>query len=98
LLVVKYRRKYLEKCYRKKDEAVKKLSKPIAENYIKRLSLIYSANTIDDLYSFPQLKFHPLKGKLGDKHSIKITNRARLIVTIENDNTIIIEEMTRHYE
>lgn len=98
MLVVKYRRKYLEKCYRKKDEAVKKWGKSIAENYIKRLSLICSANTIDDLYFFPQLKFHPLKGKLGDKHSIKITDRARLIVTIENNKTIIIEKVTKHYE
>ena len=63
------------------------------------MSIIYAANTINDLYAFPQLDFHPLKGNLKGKHAIKITERTRLIVTIENKTTLIIEDVsTKHYE
>ena len=92
---VKYKKKYLERCFRKKEEGIKRWGKSVAQNYIKRMNIVYAAISVDDLYAFPQLDFHSLKGK----HSIKVTERARLIVMVENKTTIIIENMsTKHYE
>lgn len=99
MLIVKYKRKSLEKCYRNKNEASKKWGPIVGEKYIKQLSLVYAAETIDDLYSIPQLRFHSLKGDREGQHSIILTNRARLIVECEGNSIIIIQKVsTKHYE
>jgi len=99
LISVKYKRKYLEKCYREKAEAVKRWGPKVGTKYIRHLNLVYAVERIDDLYSLPQLGFHPLKGNRKGQHSIILTRRARLIVKCEGDTIIIIEEVSvGHYE
>lgn len=99
MLIVKYIRKSLEKCYRNKNETSKKWGSIVGEKYVKQLSLVYAAETIDDLYLIPQLHFHPLKGNREGQHAITLTNRARLIVECKGNLIIIIREVsTRHYE
>ena len=99
MITVKYKRKSLEKWYRNRNEARKKWGPIVGEKYIKQLSLVYASETIDDLYSIPQLRFHPLKGDREGQHSIVLTNRARLIVECKSNSIIIIHEVsTKHYE
>jgi len=75
LLIVKYKRKSLEKCYRNKNEASKKWGPIVGEKYIKQLSLVYAAETIDDLYSITQLHFHPLKGDRESQQTLYSTHK-----------------------
>ncbi|MCH8124810.1 type II toxin-antitoxin system RelE/ParE family toxin [candidate division KSB1 bacterium] len=99
MITVKFRRIYLEKCYRIKSEAHKKWGPIVGDKYIKQLNLIYATESVKDLYLIPQLRFHPLKGDLEGHHSITLTYRARLIVKCDGDTIILIEKVsTKHYE
>lgn len=99
LIIVRYRKRFLEKCYKQKAEAIKRWGPIVGEKYIKHLNLIYAAEKTDDLYHLPQLGFHPLKGDREGQHSIILTRRARLIVKCEADTIIIVEEVSAdHYE
>ena len=96
---VEFKKKYLEKCFRNKSEAVKKWGTEVGTKYRKQLLLVYAANSGDDLFHIPQLHFHPLTGDRKGQYSIRLTGRARLIAEI-NDNTLFIvqEVNTEHYE
>jgi plasmid maintenance system killer protein len=99
LLNVKFRANYLKTCFHKKNESVKKWGEQVGKLYIKRLNMVYATETVKDLYNIPQLHFHPLKGDLKKYHSITITGRARIYVTVEDNNTITIEKVNlEHYE
>ena len=63
------------------------------------MEMVFAVNTIEDLYTIPQLKFHPLTGDRDSQHSIKLTDRARLIVECISETKIkIIDVDTTHYE
>lgn len=99
MVTVKYKRKALEKYNRNKNEANKKWGPIVGEEYIKQLSLVYAAETIDDLFSIPQLRFHLLKGDREGQHAIVLTNRVRLIVECKGNSKVIIHEVsTKHDE
>lgn len=99
MITVKYKKKYLEKCYLKKADAVKRWGPIVADKYIKQLNLIYAVEQIDELYLIPQLGFHPLKGDRYGQHAIVLTRRARLIVKCQRNTIIIVEEVNvGHYE
>ena len=99
MITVKFSKRYLEKCYRIKSEAIKRWGPVIAENYIRRINVLYAVESVDDLYLIPQLHFHPLKGDRRGQYAISLSGRARLIVEIENNTIIIIMEVnTKHYE
>lgn len=99
MLTIKFSKRYLEKCYRNKIQAIKRWGPVIGENYIKKVNAIYAVDSVDDLYKIPQLRFHPLTGDRKGQYAISLTGRARVIVEIENNNIIIIEEVnTEHYE
>ncbi len=99
MLTIKFSNRNLEKCYRNRNQAIHRWGHVIGENYIKRVNAIFAADSIDDLYKIPQLKFHPLTGDRKGQYAISLTGRARLIVGIENNSIIIIEEVnTEHYE
>ena len=50
------------------------------------------------LYSMPWLRLHHLSGQRSGQFSIVLDRRWRLILTLlEEENRIIIEEVTNHY-
>lgn len=99
MIEIKFRRKYLRKCFEEEKEAIKKWGKSDGKSYIKAIFLIQATDSIDDLFLFPQLRFHPLTGDLDGFHAIKLTARARLITSIESSSCIVIEKVDpQHYE
>lgn len=99
MLIVKFSKRYLEKCYRKESEAIRRWGVDVGRKYINRVSTLYAVESIDDLYKIPQLKFHPLTGNRKGQYAISLTGRARLIVEFEENQIIIVEEVSpEHYE
>jgi toxin HigB-1 len=89
LLSVKFNSKLLQKCFEKKNEAVKKWGIVIAENYIKRIETLQAVEAKEDLYKIPQLNFHPLKGEKKGQFGINLTGKMRMIVSFEDNDTIV---------
>ncbi len=90
MLTVKFSKRYLEKCYRKESEAIRRWGVDVGKKYIMRVSILYAVESINDLYKIPQLKFHPLKGDRKGQYAISSTERSRLIIKVKDNQIIII--------
>jgi len=84
--------------YTGSDAAIRELGEDIARKYVGRLNIIRHALDFEELKGMPGLNCHELKGKLRHKWAIKLTERMRLIVSVDRDNNEVrIEEISKHY-
>jgi len=99
-LEVRFRTKKLQKQYENSKEAIKAYGLDVAKKYIQRVNILKSAKSFDDLYTIPQLKFHPLRGERKGEFAISLTGFYRLIITNDGDIFDIakIEEVSKHYD
>jgi proteic killer suppression protein len=96
---VKFRTTQLQRCYESPTKAIQKWGAEVGRRYVQRIDILYAAETIEDLYRIPVLRFHPLKGNRQGQYALWLTARARLIVTFtgEAETTVWIEEVSKHY-
>ena len=96
---VRFKTRKLEKQYENSKEAVKAYGVDVAKKYVLRINILKSANSFDELYKIPTLKFHPLKGDRDGEFAISLTGFYRLIITNDGDTFDIakIEEVSKHY-
>ncbi len=95
---VKFRSSKLRKQYEDHDKAERAYGSEVGRKYIQRIGIIQSVKSLAELMDMPAIHCHPLKGDKRGQHGIKLTRRARLIFTVENDGPVIcIEEVSQHY-
>jgi len=99
-LEIRFKTKKLEKQYIFSNEAIKAYGLQVAKKYITRINILQSANSFEDLYSMPTLKFHPLTGDRKGEYAISLTGYYRLIITQDGETFDIakIEEVSKHYD
>ena len=97
---VRFKTNKLQKQYENSKDAIKEYGLDVAKKYINRVTLLKSAKSFDDLYTIPQLKFHPLTGNRKGEFAISLTGFYRLIITNDGDTFDIakIEEVSKHYD
>lgn len=97
---IQFKTKKLEKQYISSNDAIKAYGIQVAKKYINRINILKSAKSFDDLYTIPQLKFHPLTGDRKGEYAISLTGYYRLIITKDGETFDIakIEEMSKHYD
>ena len=97
---IKFKTKYLEKCYLKHDKAVKEFGEQVARKYIQRIGIIKQTKNLDELKKLPGLDCHPLTGNRQGQFAVKLTGFNRLIFTLEGDHfhIVCIEEVSKHYD
>ena len=97
---VRFKTNKLQKQYENSKDAIKAYGIDVAKKYINRVDLLKSAKSFDDLYTIPQLKFHPLTGDRKGEFAISLTGFYRLIITNDGDTFDIakIEEVSKHYD
>ena len=97
---IRFKTKKLEKQYISSNEAIKAYGLQVAKKYITRINILQSANSFEDLYSMPTLKFHPLTGDRKGEYAISLTGYYRLIITQDGETFDIakIEEVSKHYD
>ena len=97
---IRFKTKKLEKQYISSSEAIKAYGLQVAKKYITRINILQSANSFEDLYSMPTLKFHPLTGDRKGEYAISLTGYYRLIITQDGETFDIakIEEVSKHYD
>lgn len=97
---VRFKTNKLQKQYENSKDATKAYGADVAKRYIQRVNILKSVKSFDDLYTIPQLKFHPLTGDRNGEFAISLTGFYRLIITNDGDTFDIakIEEVSKHYD
>lgn len=82
-----------------------KFSKEVLKQYKKKIQILLSINSLNDLKQFRSLNFESLKGNRKGEYSLRLSIQYRLIFKIEQDNNgdfiidiILITEISKHYE
>lgn len=96
---VNFRTKQLQRCYESHAAATRRWGATVARRYVQRINDLYAAETIEDLYRIPPLRFHPLKGDRQAQYALSLTDRIRLIVSVAGKTTptVWVEEVSKHY-
>jgi toxin HigB-1 len=67
--------------------------------YVRRVNILSACQSVADLLTFPQLRFHPLKGPRQGQYALDIDERMRLILSFGDDTKtiVVVEEVSTHY-
>lgn len=105
---VKFNTKELEAFYITPLENIKgklPFSKDIIKAFKKKVQILISVESVDDLKQFRSLNFEALKGDRNGEFSIRLNIQYRLIFTIEKERNgdyvleiILLNEISKHYE
>lgn len=96
---VKFRTSELREAFEKHQTGVRLWGEQIARKYIQRVKILEAANSVDDLFKIPPLKFHPVTGEGEGKYSVLLVGRSRMIATFEDLAMTIawVEEVSTNY-
>ena len=96
---VKFRTRQLQRCYESHAEATRRWGATLARRYVQRINALYAAETVEDLYRIPPLRFHGLKGDRQGQYALSLTDRVRLLVSVagEAKRIVSVEEVSKHY-
>jgi proteic killer suppression protein len=89
----------LERCYRQVKQATRRWGKKIARKYIQRINILYAVEAGPELGSFPELRFHRLKGDREGQWALRLDDSWRLIIAFDDRRMTVVrvEEVTDHY-
>lgn len=90
----------LRRCYQSQKDAVRRWGAKIARLYVKRINVLMASDSAQDLFTLPELKFHPLGGDRKGQYAIRLDGAWRLIVTFTNRamTAVRVEEVSDHYD
>jgi proteic killer suppression protein len=79
------------------------VTREILHQYKKKIQILMSIESLEELVFFRSLHFEPLKGDRKGEYSIRLNLQYRLIFSLEQDNQLVIEvlviqEISKHYE
>jgi proteic killer suppression protein len=75
----------------------------ILQQFKKKIQILMSIESLDELTFFKSLHFEPLKGNRKGEYSIRLNLQYRLIFSKAQDDQLLIEilvinEISKHYE
>ena len=94
---VEFASKSLRRCYETYTEAAREWGPTVGRKYIMRVNVLYAAKQFSELYSIRALRLHELKGERKGQYAITVHDRWRLLLTRVADDTVRVEEVTKHY-
>lgn len=59
--------------------------------------LLFRTDRVSDLYRLRALDFHPLSGDRAGQHALRLTGQMRLILIVEDETTVIVEEVVDYH-
>lgn len=98
-MIVKFKTRQLEVCFRQYRKANRAFGEQIARKYIQRINIIQQSRNLDELMSLPGLRCHALKGTRKGEYAINLSGYYRLIFTLAGEmlEIVMIEEVSKHY-
>jgi plasmid maintenance system killer protein len=94
---VTFRRRELERRYTSSRAAIRVWGPVIGPRYIDRIDSLHQIGNVEDLYLVRPYDFHPLTGDRRGQHSMRLTGRVRLIVTVVSSREVIVEEVVDYH-
>lgn len=95
---VRYGTRLLQRCAESLSEATRRWGPKVGAKYQQRLAIIESASSMEDVAAVRSLRMHPLRGDRSGTFALDLTEQWRLIIRPAEDDVVIIEEVTNHYE
>ena len=98
-MIVKFKTRQLETCYREHRKAIRAFGEQIARKYIQRINIIQQSQNLNELLVLPGLRCHALKGTRSGEYAINLSGFYRLIFTLTGNRLeiVMIEEVSKHY-
>ena len=78
-MLVKFRRRQLERCALNRSDAIKKWGPDVGPRYPDRIAELLAAPSWEELEAVQALGLHPLAGDRQGQYAIRITGRWRII-------------------
>ena len=78
--------------------------KDVIKQFKKKMEILISVDSLDELRQFKSLNFEQLKGNRSHEYSIRLNLQYRLIFSVMEKNgdyvieAILINEISKHYE
>ena len=95
---VAFANRRLQRNYENFARASRDWGDTIARVYIRRVDLLSEIDEFHLLYTIRSIGLHRLSGQRSGQFAITLNRRWRLILSyIENENKVIVEEVTNHY-
>jgi toxin HigB-1 len=97
---VSFRTTELQQAYVKHGKGRRLWGDAVARKYVDRINILYAAQSADDLFKIPPLRFHPLEGDREGKYALTLHDRFRLVVSFEDKamTRVVVEEVSNHYD
>jgi proteic killer suppression protein len=94
---VAFRSRRLQRAFERRDEASRLWGPVTGRRYVERVGILMDAERVSDLHAVRPLDFHPLTGDRQGQHALRLTGQMRLVVTVEDERTVIVEEVTDYH-
>ena len=94
---IRFRSRRLQRAFEQRNRAAREWGPIVGERYVERVRTLQRALRAEYLYDIRSLNLHPLTGDRRGQHALRLTGRMRMIVTIEDEQTIIIEEVVDYH-
>ncbi len=93
---VSFRNRKLARCYADVTMAVREWGPDVGRRYVRRINLLRTARSVEDLRANRALDVHALRGNRAGQHALRLTGRMRLIVTFTEAGAEIEEVVDYH--
>ena len=95
---IRFRNRRLQRAFEQRNRAVREWGPTTGQRYIERVRTLRRTERVEYLYKIRSLNLHPLTGDRRGQHALRLTGQLRMIVTIEDEQTIIVEEVVDYHE
>lgn len=92
---IRFRHAKDRRCYERLKEGTRRWGEKVARRYVQRINILAACESAVDVKTFPQLRFHPLKGERKGQYAVDIDEYLRLD---EAMTIVVIEGVSKHYE
>jgi toxin HigB-1 len=81
---VKFRTSQLHDAFERHQSGVRLWGEAVARRYVQRVKILEAADSADDLFKIPPLKFHPMASTGNGKYSVVLLGGAVMIASFED--------------
>ena len=95
---IRFRTRRLQRAFAERNRAVREWGPVTGQRYVDRVETLETTARVLDLFAIRSLNFHPLTGDRSAQYSLRLTGQMRMIVTIEDERTLIVEEVVDYHD
>lgn len=94
---IRFRTRRLQRAFEQQDRAVREWGPVTGQRYVDRVRTLRRVQRVQDLYRLGPLRFHALTGDRRGQYALRLTGQMRMIVTIADERTLMVEEVVDYH-